>query len=129
MKFRDWLEGQEYTRGTARGYLDGMHRLFVIGLSEGLVQNNPMTGVRLRTGTDKFIDELRRRPFEYHELQMLLQGLTDEPLEFDWMVRLLLYHGMRSGEVAQLRVGDLTTLMGVAVIRVHDRHEIGRAHV
>ena len=41
---------------------------------------------------------------------------------FIWVVRLLAYHGMRSGEACQLRAADVTTLHAVPVLRVHDLH-------
>jgi len=36
-------------------------------------------------------------------------------------VRLLAYHGARSGEICQLRIDDVTELYGVPVLRIHDK--------
>ncbi len=122
MRYRDMLENKAYSRSTAKQYLESIHRLFGIALSEGVVESNPATGIKVRSGLDKFADRQRRRPFEVHELRGLVAALGGEPEPFRWLVKVLMCHGMRSGEAAQLRVEDVTTLSGVAVIRVHDRH-------
>jgi len=122
MQYRDALESKAYSRSTAKQYLVSIHRLFVIGLSEGVVASNPAAGIKIRTGLDKFADRQRRRPFEPHELRSLCGALSSETAPFKWFVKLLVFHGMRSGEVAQLRVGDVTKMFGMLVIRVHDRH-------
>ena len=122
MQYRDMLERKTYARSTAKQYLDGIHRLFAIAHSEGLVESNPVTGIKLRTARDKFIELQRRRPFEVNEIGLLFDALTNETEPFQWLVRLLVYHGMRSGEAAQLRVEDVTTISNVPVIRVHDRY-------
>ena len=43
------------------------------------------------------------------------------PADDQIVMRLLAYHGARSKEICQLRCTDVTTLMGVPVIRIHDR--------
>jgi integrase len=122
MQYRDMLERKTYARSTAQEYLDGIHRLFAIAYSEGVVQSNPVTGVKLRTARNKFIELQRRRPFEANEIRLLFEKLKNETEPFQWLVRLLVFHGMRSGEAAQLRVEDITTISNVKVIRVHDRY-------
>ena len=37
-------------------------------------------------------------------------------------MRLLAFHGLRSGEACQLRCDDVTVLHGVPVLRIHDLH-------
>jgi integrase len=122
MQYRDILENKTYARSTAKQYLDGIHRLFAIAQSEGIVQSNPATGIKLRSARDKFIELQRRRPFETNEIRLLFDALSSETEPFQWLVRLLIYHGMRSGEAAQLRGEDITTISNVHVIRVHDRY-------
>ena len=122
MQYRDMLERKTYARSTAQEYLDGIHRLFAIAYSEGLVESNPVTGIKLRTARNKFIELQRRRPFEANEIRLLFDALKNETEPFQWLVKLLVYHGMRSGEAAQLRVEDITMISNVPVIRVHDRY-------
>ena len=121
MQYRDMLEGKKYSRSTAKNYLDCIHRLFAVAHSEGVVESNPAAGIRLRSGHAKFADRQRRRPFEHHELHAMFVALASEPEPCQWLVKLLAYHGMRSGEASQLRVEDITTLFDVPVLRVHDR--------
>ncbi len=122
MRLRDHLETTDLSRATARLYLQGIHRLFAVALSEGRTSENPARGIQLRAGTDKFVDRDRRRPFDHAELRAIAGALQSEPLAFRWLVRLLAYHGMRSGEAVQLHAEDVVPLFGVPVLRVHDRH-------
>gem|GEM_PF-5706390 len=121
MRFRDAVENMSLSHRTATQYLESIHRLFAVALSEGLVDHNPAAGVRVRKVAGKFADRQRRRPFEPHHVRAIFAAMADEPEAFQWIVRICAYHGMRSGEVTQLRVEDVTTLFGVPVLRVHDR--------
>jgi integrase len=121
MRFRDRVEGMGLSHRSATQYLELVHRLFGVALSEGLVDHNPAAGIKIRRIAGRFADSQRRRPFEPVQIRALFAATADEPEEFKWIVRLLAYHGMRSGEATQLRVEDVTTLFGVPVLRVHDR--------
>ena len=121
LAYRDHLETTDLSRSTAGLYLQGLHRLFAIAVSEGLLSENPSNGIHVRPGAARFADRERRRPFDAGELKAIFGALAAEPPEFAWLVRLLTYHGMRSGEAAQLRAEDVTTLFGVPVLRIHDR--------
>jgi hypothetical protein len=121
MRFRDRVEGMGLSHRSATQYLELVHRLFGVALSEGLVEHNPAAGIKIRKMAGRFADSQRRRPFEPDHIRALLATTADEPEEFRWIIRILAYHGMRSGEVTQLRVEDVTSLFGVPVMRVHDR--------
>jgi integrase len=121
MRFRDVVEGMPLSHRTATQYLESIHRLFAVALSEGLVDHNPAGGIKIRKVAGKFADHRRRRPFEPHQVRAIFAAMSDEPLAFRWIVKVCAYHGMRSGEVTQLRSEDVTTLFGVPVLRVHDR--------
>jgi integrase len=64
----------------------------------------------------------RRQGFTSAQVRDIFQALYAETETFAWVVRLLAYHGMRSGEVCQLRSADITALHGIPAIRVHDLH-------
>ena len=55
-------------------------------------------------------------------MRQILNALKDKSADFQWIVRLLAYHGARSREICQLKCEDVTTLHGVPVLRIHDRH-------
>jgi integrase len=121
MRFRDRVEGMGLSHRSATQYLELVHRLFGVALSEGLVDHNPAAGIKIRKIAGRFADSQRRRPFEPDHIRALFDAAANESEEFRWIIRILAYHGMRSGEVTQLRVEDVTDLFGVPVLRVHDR--------
>ena len=55
-------------------------------------------------------------------MREIFEALKGEPAYFAWIVRLLAFHGLRSGEACQLRCDDVTVLHGVPVLRIHDLH-------
>ena len=94
MQFRDAIEAKDLALSTARNYLQGVHRLFSIGLSEGLVTTNPAAGIAIRNRSGKFADRQRRRPFDLPDVKKIYGLLPLEPEPFEWMFKLLIYHGM-----------------------------------
>ncbi len=48
LQFRDVIERRNYARGTALGYLQCCHRLFSVAASEGLLSDNPFSGIHLQ---------------------------------------------------------------------------------
>ena len=101
-------------------HLGKLHALFNVALSEGLVTANPASKVKARKANGKLADG--RQAFTSDQVRAVFKALDFESEDFRWVVRLLAYHGMRSGEACQLRCDDVTMLQGVHVLRIHDRH-------
>lgn len=120
IKFRDELETRGYTASNIAQHLDKIHTLFNVALSEGIVDINPAYKVKARKDGSKLSDG--RQGLTSAHIRTMLLKLKGEREDFAWIVRLLIYHGARSGEICQLRCDDVTTLHGVPVLRVHDRH-------
>ena len=120
IKFRDGLEKRGYTSSNITQHLDKLHTLFNVALSEGKVDANPAYKIKARKDGGKLSDG--RQGFTTEHIRKMLAKLKGEREDFAWIVRLLVYHGARSGEICQLRCDDVTTLHGVAVLRIHDRH-------
>jgi len=132
------VEPQEVTRAHVMAYRDGLeslpgmksaniaehlckiHVLFNLALSEGIVSTNPAYGVKARNIGIKLTP--RRQGFTAEQVRGIFEALQTETVTFGWVVRLLAYHGMRSGEACQLRSADVTTLHGISVLRIHDLH-------
>lgn len=116
--YRDALEALPgmKPKNTAE-HLCQMHTLFSVAMSEGMLDANPFHQVRAR-GSQKFAS--KRQGFTSEQVKAIFEGLRDESEAFAWIVRLLAFHGMRSGEACQLRTDDVTHLYGVPVLRVHD---------
>ncbi len=118
--FRDALESQGLSAANIGQHLDKLHTLFNVGLSEGVVTVNPVHKVKARRVNGKLADG--RQGFTSGHVRAILKALKGESDDFAWTMKLLACHGMRGGEACQLRVDDVTTLYGVPVLRVHDRH-------
>lgn len=120
IKFRDSLEGQNKSASNVTQHLDKIHAIFNTALSEGEMDINPAYRVKARKDTRKLSD--RRQDFSSQQLRTILDKAKGERPDYAWVIRLLAYHGARSGEICQLRCDDVTTLHGVSVLRIHDRH-------
>ena len=117
--YRDALETRMgLSAPNVAGHLNKLHVLFNTAVSEDLLAFNPAQSVRARNPSSKLAG--KRQPFTPEQVHRIFEELKGEQSDFSWIVRLLAYHGMRSGEVCQLRCDDISTLQGTAVIRVHD---------
>ena len=97
-----------------------MHRLYNIALSEGAADLNPFSGVKARKGDNgRFADE-GRKPFTSIHARLIFKRLAELQPDDQIVMRLLAYHGMRAGEVCQLRACDVTRVGGVDVISIND---------
>jgi integrase len=120
--FRDHLEAEGYTATNIGQHLAKLHTLFELALSEGIVASNPSHGVKARIqATAKFVDD-EGEPFTASHVKRIFGALPGETADFQWIIRLLAYHGARSGEICQLKCSDVTTLHGIPVLRIHDRY-------
>lgn len=120
INFRDKLADNGETATNIQKHLDSLQTLFNVGLSEGVVTINPFHKVKARRDQKKFTDA--KQPFTPKQARHIFKALDDEGDDFRWAMKLLAYHGARGGEVCQLRVDDVTTINGVAVMRIHDQH-------
>ena len=120
IKFRDTLEEQKKSASNVTQHLDKIHAIFNTALSEGEMDINPAYRVKARKDTRKLSD--RKQDFSSQQLRTILEKAKSERPDYGWVIRLLAYHGARSGEICQLRCDDVTTLHGVSVLRIHDRH-------
>jgi integrase len=84
------------------------------------METNPAYKVKARKDDRKLSD--RRQDFSPEQVRTILDKAKAERPDYEMIVRLLAYHGARSGEICQLRCDDVTTLHGVPVFRIHDRH-------
>ncbi len=119
-KYRDKLELRDLQPRTKRKYLEQLNTLFRTGRSERLVDANPFDGIKITKTAGKFVDTKKRKPFEPRQVRTIFEALPSEHPDFQWVTKLIAFHGMRSGEAAQLRKEDVTTSRDVAVLRIHD---------
>ena len=119
--YRDALEKRPgLSAKSVDKHLYGMHRLYTVALSEGVVESNPFSGVKARKGANgKYVDE-GRKPFTSAQVRLIFKRLADLPTDDQMVMRLLAYHGMRAGEACQLRACDVQRLGGVDVVSIND---------
>lgn len=121
-KWRDDLETNPKikTESVAK-HLEALNAMFRAARSAGVVEMVPSDGIKPTKQVAKFADATRKRPFKPEHVRTIFKAAETESADFKWMLRLLAYHGMRSGEAAQLRVEDVTTVLGMPVLSIHDR--------
>jgi integrase len=120
----DYRDGLEKRAGLSAKSVDkhlyGMHRLYSVALSEGAADLNPFSGVKARKGDNgKFADD-GRKPFTSTHARLIFKRLAELQPDDQIVMRLLAYHGMRAGEVCQLRACDVQRLGGVDVVSIND---------
>ena len=105
--YRDALEDLTWMKPkNATEHLESLHVIFAVAISEGLLDQNPFSGVKVRPSVGAFT--ARRQGFTEEHVKVIFDALKLEPDYFAWVVRLLAYHGLRSGEACQLRCSDVT---------------------
>jgi integrase len=120
IKFRDALEAQGFKALNVGQHLAKLHTLFNTAMSEGIVQSNPAHKIKARKSPGKLSEG--KKGFDGAQSRRIFSALNTETADFQWIVKLLAYHGPRGSEICQLKCSDITTLHGVPVLRIHDRH-------
>jgi integrase len=115
MRFRDAVE-KDYKRGTAVKHLENIHALFNAANKEGVIDINPAHNVKVRSKPPL---DGGKKPFQPAQVRAIFEAMSDESGDFKWLVRLLAYHGARSGELAELHADDVTTSMGIPILHIH----------
>ena len=119
IKFRDALEAKGLKPLNIGQHLAKLHTLFNVALSEGIVQSNPAHKIKARRGSGKLSEG--KRGFDATQTQRI-RSLDGETSDFQWIIKLLAYHGARGSEICQLKCSDVATLHGASVLRIHDKH-------
>lgn len=126
-QFRDALAKDPRIKKSAAKHIHALSRLFNIGVSEGLVDTNPFQGIKaLRPVGRKLSAEKGKKPFSVDQARAILAALETLDLtqerwrDFRHILRLLIYHGPRSGELCVLRPEDIVKVEGIHVMRLHD---------
>ena len=109
--FREAMEKKGESRTNIKHMLEELQRLFTVALSENLIDANPFAGVKVRKDVStKFSAEGGNKSFSGTQVKAILtaaDALTKEGAsDLQWIIRLLAYHGARSGEICQLRPSD-----------------------
>lgn len=119
LRFRDKME-ETQSRVNAIKHLEAMHALFGAAVKVGELGENPAHNVKVLSKADR--QKAGKQPFQPHHVRAIFAAMKKESADFQLLVKILAYHGLRSGEAAQLRPEDVTVSMGVPVLRIHGEH-------
>ena len=118
LAYRDGLEASfQLKPENISDHIDRVRAMFSAAIVEGLLNANPFENIRPRRAVKL---SSRRQGFMLEHVRAIFNSLNTESVEFSWIVKLLAYHGVRSGEACQLRCEDVAELHGVPVLRIHD---------
>lgn len=120
VSFRDALEARGATESSVVQHLAKINTAFNTAMSLGVVAQNPAFKVKARTRTGKH--GKIEKGFTGEHVKTIFAALDGEDADFQWIVKLLAYHGNRSTEICQLKVSDVATVAGVPVLRIHDEN-------
>ena len=118
LKFRDALEAKGYSRANVNQHLDKLGTLFSIAINCGEMVQNPAEKIRARDTTAKKTG--RRKGFSEAEMKIIFEALPSQRSDFQTIIRMLAHHGMRSGELLQVRCMDVAEEHGVLIVHLHD---------
>lgn len=102
-----------YKPSTVGKYLTNLGTVFEFGRIKGYVTANPAEKLRIDLSNYESV----RRPFPLEKLKKLF----NEYYVYDgigWLPMLSLFHGFRGNEIAQLDVGDVVEVNGIACIHI-----------
>ena len=116
LKFRDHLEANGYSGSNVAQHLAKLQALFNPALSEGIVKLNPAHKIKARKAAKL---SGGKQGFDAAQMKRIFAALDGETVDFQWIVKLLAFHGAR---ICQLKCGDVAELSGVDVIRIHDQN-------
>ena len=117
--FREALE-KKFSAANVDKHLSGMHGLFAVAVSEDEADFNPFSGVKAhKADNGKFVNA-NKKPFTSDQAATVFARLAELPEDDQMVMRILAYHGARSGEVCQLRACDVKNIGGIDVISIND---------
>ncbi|MGE0851384.1 MAG: tyrosine-type recombinase/integrase [Hyphomicrobiaceae bacterium] len=114
LAFRDAVQ-ERYTRSNAVKHLENIHALFRAAVKAGKLDINPAHDVKV---LGKAEDDGEELIFEAKQVRAIFKATKSQPMDYQWLVKLLAYHGMRSGEAVALRTDDVTVSMGIPVLKI-----------
>ncbi len=81
------------------------------------MDSNPALKVKLPKAQSH---DLGKQPFSGEQIALILKRMVDDlRVEFQWLIKLMAYHGCRSGEIADLRCKDVTVVRNIHVMRIY----------
>ena len=122
--FRDTLHDAGKKHNYVKDQLDKLHSLFTFAVSEKWCAWNPVTGIKARKDSPQDQNEDEDdldKSFTADQTREIFKMMKGESEDFQWVTRLVAYHGARSGEVCQLRCKDITQAHGIDVMRINSK--------
>lgn len=120
--FRDHLEASPIKRATAKTILGKLKTLFDHAVDVGALDANPFQSIKVIVPqVERDAKAATVRSMTREQIAALLDNLPALPHDDHRMiVRLMLWHGMRAKEAANLTRADLSEVDGVMCMRIRD---------
>ena len=110
-------------RGSVRNAYVVLNKLFKYAIRHDWLVNNPCTGVVLPKDHDEVQD--KRQFLTPAQVEALAVALSEHRAHYGLIVRMAAYTGLRSGELAGLRIRDVNLFRGTVEVRRTVRRKKG----
>ncbi|MHA2827570.1 tyrosine-type recombinase/integrase [Vibrio harveyi] len=121
LDYVDHLISEKRSAKSNRGYFASVKQYFAWLKAKGFNSNNPAQGINPKFKSKLHASE-QREPWTESELIRLFRSAEymRQTEDFQWVTKLQLFHGFRTGEVCQIYVKDIVWQMRIPCIRVTD---------
>lgn len=124
--WRDHLRAKGYKAKTINeSCVAPVKAIFAAAENEGVLQVNPLAGLRVSLKEDK-TKEKPRRPYTDEEAGKLLRAARERTDALRWLTWLMAYTWARINELAQLRKEDVKARTGIPFIGITSSDENGQ---
>ena len=101
--------------GTTRNVYNVLSGACKYAIRHDWLVNNPCSGVELPQDNSEIVDE--RHFLNAIQVEALAQAMAAKEMHFGLLIRMAAWTGLRAGELAALRVGDIDLAAGVVQVR------------
>jgi integrase len=124
MQYVTQLHSEKRSMKTNKDYFASTTQFFGWLYQMNYISHNPADRVSPKFKSKRHASTERDRWTE-KQLKALLtsKAFIGQSLDFQWITRLQLYHGVRTGEACQFYTNDITEIEGILCLHVNDKSE------
>lgn len=120
----DLLYSEGRSAKTNKEYFSAMKQFFKWMKSSNYILDNPAQDLNPQFKSKKHASEQRER-WAVDELMLLMKSpeFSQQSLDFQWITKLQLYHGLRTGEACQLYIQDVVLNGDIPYLSITDKSQ------
>ncbi|MCL9774599.1 site-specific integrase [Vibrio methylphosphonaticus] len=124
MQYVTQLHSEKRSMKTNKDYFASTTQFFGWLYQMDYISHNPADKVSPKFRAKRHASTERDRWTE-SELRKILtsKAFLSQSIDFQWVTRLQLYHGLRTGEACQFYTNDITEIEGILCLHVNDKSE------